>query len=179
MLHLIFLGVLPVLECLLDLHVQVVPVHHVLSDLWNWQLNEHTGDLWRLVVTNDHLDELVDAATDLGLQVRVVWVEGGDVLVRGVQVSLLDRHAVRVHAHHLVGVWHHWHAWSLWHLLLLLLWHWLLLLLLLLLNHSLLWWHVHLLLSHVRVHLLLLLLAHVRVTVLHVLTHATLVAAHV
>jgi len=173
-----------VLKSLLDLHVQVVPVHHVLSDLVDWQLNEHTGDLWCLVVTNDHLDELVDAATDLGLQVGVVWVEGWDVLVRGVQVSLLDWHAVWVllHAHHLVGVWHHWHAWSLRHLLLLLLllWHWLLLLLLLLLlNHSLLWWHVHLLLlSHVRVHLLLL-LAHVGVTLVHVLTHAALVAAHV
>merc|ERR1711871_1136296 len=74
-LHLILLGILPVLEGLLDLHVQVVPVHHVLSDLVNWQLNEHTGDLWCLVVTNDHLDVLVDATTDLSLQVRIVWVE--------------------------------------------------------------------------------------------------------
>ena len=80
-LHLLLLSVLPVLECLLDLHVEVVPVHHVLSDLVDWQLDEHTSDLWSLVVTNDHLNILVDAATDLSLQVRVVWVQGWDILV--------------------------------------------------------------------------------------------------
>lgn len=87
---LLLLGVLPVVEGLLDLHLKVAPVHHVLLDLIDWQLDEHTGDLRGLVVADEALHELVDATTDLLLQVRVVRVKSWDVLGRGLQVSLLD-----------------------------------------------------------------------------------------
>lgn len=132
----LLLGVLPVVVGLLDLHLEVVPVHHVLLDLVDWQLDEHTGDLGSLVVADEALHELVDASTDLLLQVRVVWVKGWNVLGRGGKVSLLDRVAL----HHLLLrlLRHLWHTWLWCHWLLALHWHWLLLLL----HHSLLWWHL-------------------------------------
>lgn len=165
LLHVLLLGILPMVEGLLDLHLEVAPVHHVLLDLVDWQLDEHTRDLWSLVVANEALDVLVDAATDLLLQVWVVWVQGWDVLGRGLQVPLLDRHVVWIHLLHLG---HHWHAWSAW--LLVLHWHWLLLL-----NHSLLWRHLLTHLSHLSWVHWRLLLVHALVTWVHVLTHATLV----
>merc|ERR1719327_2230495 len=143
--HVLALGFLPVLEGLLDLVLQVAEVHHVVLDLVDWELDEHTSDLGCLLVADELLDVLVDAATDLLLHVRVVGVEGWDVLGSLSEILLAD-------GHHLVLLWHtHTHVlvrlW--WHLLL---GHWLL-------HHSLVWWHV----------------AHLTHTIWHVLLHTALV----
>jgi hypothetical protein len=61
------LCVLPVLQGLLNLEVEVVEVTHVGLDLVERQLDQHTGDLWRLFVTNKLLHELVDGVTNLVL----------------------------------------------------------------------------------------------------------------
>jgi len=160
--HAILLGVVPVVKGLTDFVLQVVVVLHVLLDLRNWQLDEHTGDLWCFVLTDESLNELVDATTDLVFHVRVVWVQSWDVLHGLGLISLSDGHVTGVHWH--LG-WYHWHSLSRWwHVLL---WHWLLLLLL---HHHLLvlvgWWHVLLLHVHVLVHLLLL--VHLSLVLLHV-----------
>lgn len=78
--HVAVLGFLPVLEGFLDLVLQVAKVHHVVLDLVDGQFDKHTGDLWRLFISDELLDILVDAATNLLLHVRVVWVQGWDVL---------------------------------------------------------------------------------------------------
>ena len=61
-------------ECFLYLVLQVVEVHHVLLDLVDWQLNKHTSDLGGLIITDELLDVLVDATTNLLFQVRVVGI---------------------------------------------------------------------------------------------------------
>ena len=78
--HLLLLGILPVVEGFLNLDLEVLVVSHVLLDLVDWKLNEHTSDLWCLFVTDELLHVLVDATTNLLLQVRVVGVQGWDVL---------------------------------------------------------------------------------------------------
>lgn len=164
------------IEGLLNLHVQGIEVHHVLLDLVDRQLNQHTGDLRSLVVTNNLLDVLVDDTTDLLLHVRVVGIQGWNVFGCRLNVSLLDCHLVWIHSH---LVWRHWHTRSIRLLLLLLLMHlWLwLLLLLMLLSHSVLVSHtlVHLLLAtHTWMHLLL---AHSLITAMGILSHTSLVVA--
>lgn len=152
-----------------DLVLQVVVIAHVLFDLGNWQLNEHTGDLWCFVLTNESLNELVDATTDLVFHVRVVWIQSWDVLHGLVLISLSDRHVSGGHLH---LAWHHWHSLGRWwHVLW---WHWLLLLLL---HHHMLilvgWWHILLLHVHVLMHLLLL--VHLSLVLLHVWSSHVLV----
>jgi len=165
--HVVALGFLPVLKGLLDLVLQVAKVHHVVLDLVDGELDEHTGDLGCLFISDESLDVLVDAATDLLLHVRVVGVQGWDILGSLSQVLLADGHHLVLLWHHaahvLVGLW--------WHLLLLLLGHWLLT------HHSWVLWH----LAHLvhALHVLLLashtaLVLHV-LLVMHVLTHASLV----
>ena len=56
----------------LDLHDKVVVGEHVLLDLLDWELDEHTGDLWRSFVSDEVLDEWEDGFTDSLLQVRVL-----------------------------------------------------------------------------------------------------------
>jgi hypothetical protein len=180
--HAIFLSVLPMVESLFNLHLEVVEVGHVLLDLWNWQLDKHTGDLGGLLIADELLNELVDAATDLLLQVRVVWVQGWDVLHGLGGVLLSNRHAVWVHLH-VMSWWYHWHV-RVWHILLVWWWwswHLLLLLLLLMMHLSFHLVHLHVLLlvhMHVLLHLLLLLMTHVLLAlVLHVVatTHSLVV----
>lgn len=105
---LVSLGVLPVFHSLLNLEFEVVEVTHVCLDLVNWQFNKHTGDLWRLFVTNKCLNELVDGMTDLVLQVRVLrgngWDESGSLCL----VSLSNGHLswVTLVVHHWLLDWH-------------------------------------------------------------------------
>jgi len=155
---LVSLSVLPVLHGLLNLEVEVVEVTHVGLDLVERQFNEHTGDLWRLLVTNELLNELVDGVTNLILQVRILrrngWDESGSLLL----VSLSNGHLSWV-----TLVVHHW----------LLHWHWLL-------NHTLVrWWHLLLLLGTTLHHVLLHLVAthHTRLLLLHLLTWVHLLLA--
>lgn len=146
---LVSLSVLPVLHSLLNLEVEVVEVTHVGLDLVERQFNEHTGDLWRLLVTNKSLDELIDGVTNLILQVRILrrngWDESGSLLL----ISLSNGHLSWVTLHH----------WLLHR-------HWLL-------NHTLVRWrHLLLLLWTTLHHVLLHLVAthHTRLLLLHLLT---------
>jgi len=146
---LVSLSVLPVLHSLLNLEVEVVEVTHVGLDLVERQFNEHTGDLWRLLVTNKSLDELIDGVTNLILQVRILrrngWDESGSLLL----ISLSNGHLGWVTLHH----------WLLHR-------HWLL-------NHTLVRWrHLLLLLWTTLHHVLLHLVAtyHTRLLLLHLLT---------
>jgi len=139
---------------LLDLELKVVEVAHVGLDLVEWQLDQHTRDLWCLFVTDQLLDVLVNSMSNLVLKMWVLWRDGWDVL-GGIKLILLghghlgwvdlvlhhvwlDRHWLLNHS--LVSLWHwvltwlswhHWlwlitshHTWLLWHLLSLM--HWLL-----------------------------------------------------
>ena len=132
--------ILPVFHSLLNLEFEVVEVTHVSLDLVNWQFNEHTGDLWRLFVTDKLLDELVDGMTNLVLQVRVLrgngWDESGSLLL----VSLSNGHLswVALVVHHWLLHWH----WLLNHTLMSLR-HWLLFVWIASLDHV-----VHLLTTH-------------------------------
>ena len=56
----------------LDLHDKVVVGEHVLLDLLNWELDQHTGDLRDSFVADEVLDEWEDGFTDSLLQVRVL-----------------------------------------------------------------------------------------------------------
>lgn len=56
----------------LHLHDKVVVGEHVLLDLLDWELDEHTGDLWHSFVSDEVLDEWEDGFTDSLLQVRVL-----------------------------------------------------------------------------------------------------------
>ena len=59
----------------LDLAVEVVEVRHVSLDLVDWQLDEHTGDLWSSLVSNHRSDEWEDGLSNFLLE---VWVSLGD-----------------------------------------------------------------------------------------------------
>lgn len=156
------------LEGLLDLHLEVVEVHHVLLDLVDWQLDQHTGDLWSLVLTNEMLHVLVDAATNLLLQVRVLRRHSVDVF-HGTLLILSGNttHLLLLLSHmHLLLHWWHWCAWLLhWHSL----WDWLV-------HHLWLHWHSLLLVHHSLAHLTLWLSTHLLVRVVHVTSaHASMV----
>jgi len=70
------------------LHVEGIVAGEVLLDLVDWQVNEHTGDL-RGEVGTDHLDNiLVDALSNLTLEMRVSLVDGGKNLGGSHQVLL-------------------------------------------------------------------------------------------
>ena len=56
----------------LDLHQEVFIREHVLLDLLNWELDQHTGDLRDSFVADEVLDEWEDGFTDSLLQVRVL-----------------------------------------------------------------------------------------------------------
>jgi hypothetical protein len=105
---------------LLDFAVEVVEVGHVGLDLLDWQLDEHTGDLWGSLVSNHRSDEWEDSLSDLLLK---VWV----LLGHGWQESSADLHELHNHWVGTAGngLWSHWHAWLWWHLL----------------GHWGLWWH--------------------------------------
>jgi len=60
---------------LLDFAYKSFVVLHVLSDLVDWEFDEHTGDLWSSLITNEGLDISIDDLSDLLL---VVWVSLGD-----------------------------------------------------------------------------------------------------
>jgi len=152
-----------VLKSLLDLVLEIDEVRHVISDLVDRELDQHTSDLGGLLVSDKTNNVLIDAATNLLLHVRVVGVQGWDELRGLSQILLTNGHLLRLlrhHAHVLVGLRRH-----------LVLWHGLLLL-----HHSLVGWHValHLHVGHV------LLLTHAALVlhlllVVHVLSHASLV----
>lgn len=149
-----------------DLHVKGIIAGQVLLDLVDGQVDEHTGDLRGKVGTN-HLDDiLVDALSNLTLEMRISLVNGGKDF-GGLHQVLLDigrssttlrdiRHATLVHL--VVGDLGHSHV-ALRHSLL---------------GHtSLRWWHSH----HVVVHGLSRHASHVLST--HILGHtATLVVVH-
>ena len=65
---------------LFDLNDKVVIGEHILLDLLDWELDEHTGDLWHSFVSDEVLDEWEDGFTDSLLQVRVfLWDLGADI----------------------------------------------------------------------------------------------------
>ena len=55
-----------------NFHHEVVVREHVLLDLLNWELDQHTGDLRNSLVSDEVLDEWEDGFTDSLLQVRVL-----------------------------------------------------------------------------------------------------------
>jgi hypothetical protein len=107
-----------------DSHLEGLERAHVLVDLGDWKLDEHTSDLGSLLGSGDHLDELKDMSSNLLLHVRVSLSDGGEELHGTLQVSLLVRHVLGHHVgllrhawllgHHLVGslghslLVHHW-----------------------------------------------------------------------
>ena len=60
-----------------DLHHEVVVREHVLLDLLNWELDQHTGDLWHSLVSDEVLDEWEDGFSDSLLEVRVLFGDLG------------------------------------------------------------------------------------------------------
>ena len=104
----------------LDLGAEDIVLHEILLDLVDWELDEHTGDLWSSVWCDELLDEWEDHLTDLFLEVLVSlgtgWEQfGGKLLVlgnNGVHWWLLT-----LHWHALWNTWWAWH-WGLSH------WHW-------------------------------------------------------
>ena len=144
LLHLLALGVIPVVQGFLDLELEVLEIAHVGLDLVQGQLDEHTSNLGCLLVADKLLHVRVDAVPNLVLQVRVLRKDSWDQSHRVVLVSLRNRHLSGVHSSWIL----HWH----W-LLLRLHWHWLRL------HHSLLGvWHLLLAWLHHLVWWLLLLL---------------------
>jgi hypothetical protein len=109
---------------------------HVLLDLLNWEFDEHTGDLWGLLLTDDHLNVVEDEVTNLLLHVWVSLLDGVDQSRGGLEVLLLWgqllllllllwwllHHLLLLH-HGWVHHWLLWHAWLLWHSLLAHHWH--------------------------------------------------------
>ena len=55
--------------------MKVVEVGHVGLDLLDWELDEHTGDLWGSLGSNHVSDEWEDSLSNLHLE---VWVLLGD-----------------------------------------------------------------------------------------------------
>jgi hypothetical protein len=112
------------LQSLLDFELQVVEVQHVFLDLTEWQFDEHTSDLWCLLISNQSLNELINGVSNLVLQVRILrrngWDESSGLLLVSLSNANLSWVALVVH-HWLL----HWH-WLLNHSLVSL-WHWLLL----------------------------------------------------
>jgi len=106
---------------LLNLAVEVVEVGHVGLDLVDWELDEHTGDLWSSLVSNHGSDEWEDSLSDLLLEVWVLLGHSWEKL--GAHLHVLHNHWVST----LWGLslWWAWHSW-LWG-------HWL--------GHWGLWWH--------------------------------------
>lgn len=117
---------------LVNLLVEDLPLLQVLLDLWDWDLDKHTSNLWCSFLWNQEADILKDGLTNLILHVWVLLVTGWEDLGSSHDVSLLDwqlLHLLRIH------LWSHWHSWwslrSSW-----LWWHsWLV--------HVTLWWHWH------------------------------------
>jgi hypothetical protein len=125
---------------LLDLAVEVVEVRHVGLHLLDWELDEHTRDLWSSIVSNHRSDEWEDSLSNLLLQVWVLLGHGWEK--SAANLHILHNHWVRatwdvlwwhlLWSHwglwwHHAALWHTWHSWhTAWHLLL----HW----------HA--WWHV-------------------------------------
>jgi len=99
-----------------DLHHEVVVREHVLLDLLNWELDQHTGDLWHSLVSDEVLDEWEDGFSDSLLEVRVLFGDLGADLHGNLLVLSCDW----------VGWAGSWRSW---------LWHWC--------SHwgSRLWWH--------------------------------------
>lgn len=56
---------------LLDFAYEGFVVLQVGSNLIDWKLDKHTGDLWSSFVTNELLDVTIDKLSDLLLVVRV------------------------------------------------------------------------------------------------------------
>jgi hypothetical protein len=65
---------------------------HVLSDLSNWKLDEHTSNLWSLSGTNNHLNVLVDQVTDMLLKIWVFLLDRANEILSLEQVCLLWGH---------------------------------------------------------------------------------------
>ena len=114
-----------------DLGAEDIVLHKETSDLVDWELDEHTSDLWSSVLWDKLLDEWEDHLSDLFLEVLVSFGTGWKQL--GGLLLILGNS--RVHLHLLVSLhwdalwdswwsWHcllgHWHWWALhgW-------WHWL------------------------------------------------------
>ena len=114
-----------------DLGAEDIVLHKETSDLVDWELDEHTSDLWSSVLWDKLLDEWEDHLSDLFLEMLVSFGTGWKQL--GGLLLILGNS--RVHLHLLVSLhwdalwdswwsWHcllgHWHWWALhgW-------WHWL------------------------------------------------------
>jgi len=114
-------------------HLETLEGLKVLLDLWDWELDEHTGDLWSLILAGNHLDVVEDEVTDLFLHVWVSLLDGWHDAKSLLLVLLLWGELLGW-----LSTWHHWlllllhHAWLLW--------------------HSLGLWHSWLLLHHTLVH---------------------------
>lgn len=96
-------------------HLETFEGLKVLLDLWDWEFDEHTGDLWSLVLTGDHLDVVEDEVTNLLLHEWVFILDGWQELLGLLLVLLLGGQLLFWLS------WHHWlslhHTWLLWHTL--------------------------------------------------------------
>lgn len=88
-----------------------------MSNLLDRQLDEHTGDLWGLLGSDEAVDVVVDEMSNLVLEVWILLDDGRKDLGGGNLVLLSDWH-VLVDSN-LWGTWHWggdvWHWWGLWH----------------------------------------------------------------
>lgn len=66
---------------LLDLVLELEEVSKVAADLLKRKIDEHTSDLWSLLLTNELLDELIDELTDELLEVGVARDDSRNELV--------------------------------------------------------------------------------------------------
>ena len=100
---------------LLNLQSEGFERGHVLSDLLNWELDQHTGDLWCLLWSDDHVNVVEDQMSNLILEVWVSLSDGVEELLGAHQVLLL-RSQVLWDLLHSWSTWHSSH-WCLWHTL--------------------------------------------------------------
>jgi len=76
--------------CLLDLGAENLVLHEISFDLVDWELDEHTSDLWSSGLWDKLLDEWEDHLTDLFLEVLVSFGTGWEQL--GGQLLILGDH---------------------------------------------------------------------------------------
>lgn len=107
-------------QCLSYLVLQRLKASHVLPDLLHWKLYQHSSNLWCFLRANKHDHKVIDTLTDLGLEVRVLFVHGGQIFLcdQGVSLSVchwlyhrwvrtihLTMHRMHLSMHHLLR-WH-------------------------------------------------------------------------
>lgn len=112
------------LKSILDLQLKILEIAHVSLDLIKWQFDEHTSNLWRLIVSDELLHVWIDAVANLTLQVRVVGLDGWKQSNGILLILLCDSHlggvhgSLVLHGHWLLWLLLHWNWWRLNHSLL-------------------------------------------------------------